>query len=130
MKEHKFFRSNEEFFDCLEVLRGLRKKGIIAAWIHGSTVKGKGPDHRDIDIYVQQDNHLPGVHALASGQMKIGCVKSGTDFDVVSSLFPMGYSSFDEEDKNAARLVFARKKIPSYSRIKNHTDIPQLALFL
>ena len=129
MEQKKYFKSKEEFFDCVRVVRKLRSSGIMAAWIHGSTVKEKGPDHRDIDIYAQRDNHLPGIDALAYRQNHVVGDNSGTTFDTISSIFPIMYTSLDHEDTKAAKLVFNRKKIPPHSRLINSKDFPRLSVF-
>jgi len=116
VSEKRFFKSKEEFFDLLDKVREARKKGAYRIVVHGSMVGDKGPQHRDVDLYIE---YLP-KRAKEIGCYDLGALdfmrvergkRSGASFDIRETNVPFEISSvggWGEEDK-PKRVIFGPK---------------------
>ena len=105
-EQGEFFQSPVEMLDLLEILHQLKEEGAMRITIHGSIVTGKGPNHDDIDLYVQFPKELirrwdrMGIIACS-----IRRGRSGTCFDIYPDFKPFEQSPFNKEDKRNAVII-------------------------
>jgi predicted nucleotidyltransferase len=114
----EYFRSAEEARDLVDLVRRVKKKGACRVVVHGSMVGGKGPAHRDVDVYIE----YPADRAHEIGCYGLGDLdfirvergpRSNEPFDVRESNAPFERSSLGDEyneEVKPKRIVFGSLK--------------------
>jgi hypothetical protein len=110
----EYFRSQDEFFDLVNLARSMRGRGAHRMLVHGSTVKGRGPEHGDIDFYVEYEPDVArrigcyGLGDLDFMRVEKGS-RSGEKFDIRESNVPFEQSAVGYKGQ-LKRVVFGPKE--------------------